>query len=118
MVDLCRAHWHSCWKCQSDPDVEQDPRGTPTSIIINMWRILGTPNIDKLPLGRVHQAEQESEYANHRGDPLNRFCTENITIKNYDENLFSEDYARTISSENYDENPLSKENNRNLLGKD
>ena len=54
MVDLCRAHWHSCWKCQSDPDVEQDPRGTPTSIIINMWRILGTPNIVKLPLGRVH----------------------------------------------------------------
>ena len=47
-----------------------------------------------------------------------RFGTEKVTIKNCNENLFSEDYTRTISSENYDENPFSKGSDRDFLGKD
>jgi hypothetical protein len=58
------------------------------------------------PLGRVHQAR----------DPLIRFCRKKATSENHDENLFCEDYARTISSENY--NPFSKGSDRNLRLRD
>ena len=44
-----------------------------------------------------------------------RIYTENLTSEFYNENLFLEDYARTISSENHNENPSSRTSDKIIL---
>ena len=67
--DLCKAPWHSCWKCQCNPEVEsppkeepvveQDPGKTPPSMAIPNTKIKHNRQYKKVDMQLCHSVTIE-----------------------------------------------------------